>query len=195
MKTDVVNDKIYKQTLKSLKQDLALQVWMQKESKKIKLSDKEIKAFYDKNKNLFKRTAQLNARHILVKTKKEAQNLIVKLNKSSNLKSNFIKLAKENSIGPSGKNGGDLGWFALDRMVPEFSSAANKLKTGTITKTPVKTQYGFHIIYLDDRKKATTLSFEQSKNNIRQQLGQEKFKKHIQTFADKLNKKAKIVYK
>ena len=195
VKTDVVNDKIYKQTLESLKQDLALQVWMQQESKKINISENELKKFYENNKKLFKVPVQLHARHILVKTREEAVLLIQELNKASNLKPKFIQLAKEKSIGPSGKNGGDLSWFSLDKMVPEFSAAANKLKVGSISKEPVKTQFGFHIIYLEDRKKASTVSFEQAKFNIKQQIGQEKFVEHVQKLATKLKKKAKIEYK
>ena len=195
MKTDVVSDPIYKETLKSLKQDLALQIWMQKESKKIKISDDQMKKFYDKNQKLFKVDMQLKARHILVSNKKTAKDLIKILNKSKNLKSKFIALAKEKSIGPSGKNGGDLGWFSLKTMVPEFSNAAKKLSVNTITKTPVKTQFGYHIIYLEDKKKASTVSFEQAKRNIKQQIGQEKFIKYIQNIVDDLKKKAKIEYK
>ncbi len=193
--TDAVNDDSYKQTLKSLKQDLALQVWLQRISKEIKISKNELKSFYDKNKKLFKVPAQLKAKHILVSTQKEAEELIEILNKSNNLKSKFIKLAKEKSTGPSGKDGGELGWFALDKMVPEFSSAANNLKVGTITKTAVKTQFGFHIIYLEDRKKESTAKFENAQFQISQQISKEKFIKHVQAIVDDLKKKAKITYK
>lgn len=195
MKTDVVNDKIYKQTLKSLKQDLALQVWMQKESKNIKVSDNEVSAFYKENTKLFNVPTQFRARHILLKTKSEAEDLIKTLNKSSNTKAKFIKLAKEKSVGPSGKDGGDLGFFTADKMVPTFSDATKKLEIGKITQSPVKTQFGFHIIYLEDKKKASTATFEKAKNNIKQQLAQDKFIKYIQEIANKLKKKAKIEYK
>jgi len=195
IKTDAVNDTIYKETLKSLKQDLALQVWMQQLSKKIKISKEEIKAYYDKNKSAFKRKAQLKARHILVKDEATAKSLIKTLQKSSNLKSKFISLAKEKSTGPSGANGGDLGWFAPAQMVPAFSKAAGNLKIGTITTTPVKTQFGYHIIYLEDKKKAMTATFKDAQLQIKQQLGKEKFIKQIQTVVDVLKKNAKIEYK
>ncbi len=195
VKTDVVNDKMYKETLKSLKQDLALQIWMQQLSKKIKISQKELKSFYDKNKKLFKVGVQLKARHILVPDEKTAKDLIKILKNSKNLKSKFIALAKEKSTGPSGANGGDLGWFPLEKMVPEFSKAANELKIGTASLTPVKTQFGYHIIYLEDKKKATTTKFENAQFQISQQLGREEFIKQIQSIVDKLKKKAKIEYK
>ena len=195
MKTDVIKDKIYLDTLKGLKQDLALQVWMQKESKKIKIEDKEIKDFYDKNKKLFKVPEQFKARHILVATNKEAKDLIKTLNKSSDLKATFIKLAKEKSTGPSGVNGGDLGWFTPEKMVPEFSAATKILKANSITKTPVKTQFGFHVIYLEDKKEPSTATFDNAQFQIKQQIGKEKFIQHIQKLVNNLKKKAKVQYK
>ena len=195
LKTDVVNEEIYKTTLKSLSQDLALQVWMQKESKTIKTEEKELKEFYDKNKILFNKPIQLNANHILVKTEAEAKSIIKELTKATNLKEKFIELAKLKSVGPSGKNGGALGWFSLDKMVPEFSKAANALKKDSITKTPVKTQFGYHIIYLMDKEKAKLISFKEAKPQIKQKVGQDKFIEKIQKLANKLKQKAKIEYK
>ena len=195
LKTDVVNEEIYKTTLKSLSQDLALQVWMQKESKSIKVEDKELEEFYNKNKKLFNKPMQLNAKHILVKTEVEALDLINQLNKASDLKAKFIELAKLKSVGPSGKNGGSLGWFSLDKMVPEFSKAANALKKDSITKTPVKTQFGFHIIYLEGKEEAKLISYKEAKQQIKQKVGQDKFVDKIQKVADKLKAKAKIEYK
>jgi parvulin-like peptidyl-prolyl isomerase len=193
--TNIVNDKIYKQTLKSLKQDLALQVWMQKISKDIVLSTNEIKEFYKKNKKNFKKSAQIKARHILVATKKEAQNIIKTLKSSKNLLTKFKQLAKEKSTGPSSKNGGDLGWFSPEQMVPAFSQAASSLKINSITTIPVKTQYGFHIIYLEDKKKSSIANFQSVKLKIKQQLQREKFIQKIQEIVENLKKKAKIQYK
>ena len=155
----------------------------------------ELKSFYDKNKSLFKMEAQLKARHILVADKKTAENIIKTLQKSKNIKSKFISLAKEKSTGPSGVNGGDLGWFAPKQMVPEFSNATKKLKIGTITTSPIKTQFGYHVIYLEDKKKASLATFENAKFKISQQLGKERFINQIQTVVDVLKKKAKIEYK
>ena len=195
MKTDAVNNPVYKETLKSLKQDLALQVWIQGESKKVKITNKEIKDYFNNNKQLFKVPEQLHARHILLKTLKEAKDIINILNKSKDVKSKFIGLAKEKSIGPSSKTGGDLGFFTAEKMVPEFSKATAKLKIGEFTKTPVKTQFGFHVIYLQDKKDAMTVGLDKASPKIKQQIGQEKLMKNIQKLADKLKKKAKIEYK
>ena len=195
MTTDAVNDKMYKETLKSLKQDLALQVWMQQLDKKIDISMADMKKFYDKNKSMFKMPAQLKARHILVATEQEAKDIIKTLQSSKNVLPKFKQLAKEKSTGPSGKNGGDLGWFSPKQMVPEFSQAASNIKVNSITTKPVKTQFGFHIIYLEDKKKETTASFDQAQFQIKQQVGKEKFIKKVQDIVSKLKKKAKIEYK
>lgn len=195
MKTDAIKDPMYLETLANLKQDLALQVWMQQMSKKIKTTDAELKDFYSKNPKAFKVSLQLKARHILVKDEKSAKEIIKTLEKSKDLKTKFIALAKEKSTGPSGATGGDLGWFTLEKMVPEFSNATNALKIGTITTKPVKTQFGFHIIYLEDKKKASTISFEKAQAKIKQEVGKTKFIKQIQTIVDELKKKAKITYK
>ena len=187
----------YKNKLEMLKKDLILTVWMEEEAKKIEESTKEsdLKAYYDKNSDKFKTPAQLNARHILVEKEDEAKAIIKTLNGAKDAKAEFIKLAKEKSTGPSGKDGGNLGWFALDRMVPEFSAAADKLKKGTFTKEPVKTQFGFHIIYLEDRKDAGVQKFDDVKEQIKGNLNKEKFNKLIESTIEKLKKDAKIELK
>ena len=111
------------------------------------------------------------------------------------LKDEFTALAKEKSVGPSGSNGGELGWFTKEKMVPEFSTAAQKLAVGTITKAPVKTNYGYHIIYLDDKKASAVLEYDKVKDRLKQDLIQQKFAKEAKDEAVKLKKKAKIEYK
>ncbi len=199
LNSDVVNDKVYKTTLKStienIKEELAMQVWMQKELKKIKISDSEAKKYYNSNKSKFVKPVQLKAKHILVATKKEAEEIIKKLESSKSLKTEFIKLAKEKSTGPSAKNGGDLGWFAANKMVPEFAKAVSSLNIGSITNKPVKTQFGYHVIYLEDKKDKSSVSFEKVKNDIKSYLAQEKFKNNVDSVIKKESKKAKISYK
>ena len=199
LSSDVVNDNIYKTTLKStienIKEELALQVWMQKELKKITVLENDIKKYYDDNKAKFIKPMELKASHILLKTKAEAISIINTLNKSKNLKADFTKLAKEKSTGPSGKNGGELGWFSLEKMVPEFSNSASKLSINTFTKEPVKTQFGFHIIYLDDKKEKSTVSYNQIKENIKSFLAQNKFKEKVDSLIKVESNKAKIIYK
>ncbi|MBQ6546417.1 MAG: peptidylprolyl isomerase [Bacilli bacterium] len=149
------------------------------------LSDKEIKSYYDKN--IY---GDIKAKHILIspnttsdmtteqkeeaenKAKKQAEDIIKKLDK----KEDFSKLAKKYSDdSATAKKGGDLGWFSTGDMVAEFDEAAFKLKKGTYTKTPVKTTYGYHIIYKVDEKKKPTL--KDSKKTIVDALVKEKLEK------------------
>ncbi len=184
----------YKEALKKVKNDLALEVWMKKQYKNATVSDKEAKEFYNKNKDKFKQPAQVKARHILVKTEKEAKEIISQLKglKGKALEDKFIELAKSKSTGPSGANGGELGWFSAKRMVPEFSKAAFALKKGEITLKPVKTQFGYHIIYIEDKKDGGVVPFDKVKENIKAQLKIQKFQKNVQAVAKKLRKTAKV---
>ncbi len=199
LQTDVVNTPLYKDTLektiKTLKQDLAVRMWMQNIAKNIVVKDADIKKYYDEHKDKFKQPAELKASHILVKTKKEAQDIIATLNKSKNLKADFTKMAKTKSTGPSGANGGELGWFAPNKMVKPFSDAAMKLDVGTITKQPVQTQFGYHVIYLDDKKSSSFVPFQTAKNQIKQYLGQKLFQEKIGEIIKQKRAKANIVYK
>lgn len=194
-KSDIPKSKEYKIELEKLKKNLAFQIWMRDFGKTIKVSEKELRAFYNKNKSKMKSPVELKARHILVKTKSEAEAIIKKLSKSSNIKKDFIKLAKTKSTGPSASNGGELGWFTKEKMVPAFSNAAFKLKKGEITKTPVKTQFGFHIIYLDDKKEASTIPYNRVKARLKQNLLQRNFTISVKKRAEELKKNAKIEYK
>ena len=93
---------------------------------------------------------KVKARHILVDTKQEAQMIIDTLQNSNDVKIDFIKLAKKYSTGPSSSRGGDLGWFGPDQMVQSFNTAAFVLGIGEISKVPVKTQFGYHVIYREE---------------------------------------------
>ena len=187
----------FKSKLEMLKKELILNLWMEKESNKVETSitDDELKKSYEKNKDKYAIPAQLNARHILVKEEKEAKEIIDTLGKAKDVKAEFIKLAKEKSTGPSGHNGGDLGWLIKDRMVPEFSEAADKLKDGEFTKEPVKTQFGYHIIYLEGRKKAGVKTFDEIKEQLKTSLGRTKFNEFMDETVKKLKKDAKIELK
>jgi len=187
----------FKSKLDLLKKELVLNLWMEQESKKVydSVKDADIKANYEKNKDKYKVAAQLKARHILVKEEKEAKEIIEALGKAKEVEAEFIKLAKEKSTGPSGKNGGDLGWFTKDRMVPEFSEAADKLKDGEFTKEAVKTQFGYHVIYLEGRKKEGLKSFDEVKEQIKSTVQREKFNKFMDDKVASLKKEAKIELK
>ena len=125
-------------------------------------SEEKIQNFYTKYLENFKTFKEFNASHILVKEEDEALQIIEKLK----IKSEFSKLAKSYSIGPSKKNGGNLGWFRSGQMVKEFEEAVLKLKKGKITKKPVKTKFGYHIIMLNDIRDSQPKKI----NDIKQQI-------------------------
>ena len=160
---------------------------------KLKVSNKELKSYYDKNKEEFKEKESVHARHILVKTQDEAKAIVKDLKSLSGnaLKTKFIELAKAKSTGPSGPKGGDLGFFAQGQMVPEFNNKVFAMKVGTISE-PVKTQFGYHVIYLEDKRAAKNLAFTEVKSFIEQRLKMEKFKDSIKIKMAQLQKKATI---
>ena len=125
-------------------------------------SEEKVQDFYTKYLENFKTFKEFNASHILVKEEDEALQIIEKLK----IKSEFSKLAKSYSIGPSKKNGGNLGWFRSGQMVKEFEEAVLKLKKGEITKKPVKTKFGYHIIILNDVRDSQPKKI----NDIKQQI-------------------------
>ena len=147
--------------LKKNKDEIMARYWL-KNFLSNKISEKKIQDFYSKYLENFKTFKEYNASHILVKDEDEALQIIKKLKN----KSEFSKLAKSYSIGPSKQNGGDLGWFRSGQMVKEFDEAILKLKKGAITKLPVKTQFGYHIILLNDIRNSKPKKI----NNIKQKI-------------------------
>jgi len=190
--TDFKNE--YKKVQARVKKELAIQVWQKQQLGKVKVSAKELKKYYDKNQEEFNEKESVHARHILVKTDDEAKQIISQLKslKGSALKTKFIELAKEKSTGPSGPKGGDLGFFSKGQMVPEFNSKVFSMKVGSITKKPVKTQFGYHIIYLEEKRSASVRTFTEVKSFIEQRLKMEKFKDVMKTTMENLQKKATI---
>tara|TARA_B100000575_G_C23088294_1_gene627330 strand:+ start:155 stop:994 length:840 start_codon:yes stop_codon:yes gene_type:complete len=147
--------------LKKNKDELMAKYWL-KNFLKNNTSEKKIQDFYIKYLENFKTYKEYNASHILVKKEDEALQI---LNKLKN-KSDFSILAKTHSIGPSKPNGGNLGWFRSGQMVKEFDEAILKLKKGAITKIPVKTQFGYHIILLNDARNSQPKKLNKIKQKI-----------------------------
>lgn len=131
----------------------------------------ELKARYDTEVKNFPAQPEIRARHILVKTEAEAKAVVVELDGGAD----FVELAKTKSTGPSGPQGGDLGYFGKGQMVPEFEAAAFALENGTYTKVPVKSQFGFHIIFKEDARDSEAPKFEQVEGQLRQALAREKY--------------------
>lgn len=185
----------FKRNMEKIKDELLVNMWMKSQLDNAIVSESEARAFYDKNAEKFMEKASMHARHILVANEKDAQDIINTLKplKGDALKEKFIELAKEKSTGPSAPNGGDLGTFTKGQMVPEFSKAVWALENGQITTTPVKTQFGYHVIYLETKTEAKPASYEKVKNNIITSLKQQQFTVKIKEVAKELKSKAKIV--
>ncbi|CAA6801958.1 MAG: Foldase protein PrsA precursor (EC [uncultured Sulfurovum sp.] len=193
--TNIENNIEYKQALKKLQENLILDYWMKVKVEEIVVSEDEVKKYYLNNVEKFSKPASVKVRHILLKTKEEAMVLISELELSSRLKKKFIALAHSESTGPSAVNGGELDWFVYEQMVPEFSEAAFSLKVGTITKKPVKTQFGYHVIYLEDKKEEGSISYETVRDEIVKSLRLSRFKVKLDNLSKKLKKTANIIVK
>lgn len=127
---------------------------------------------------------EYQARHILVSTEDEAKKVIEELNAGKD----FAELAKEHSKDQgSAQQGGDLGWFTPEVMVPPFSEAVTKLEKGQTTQTPVQTQFGFHVIRLDDTRKSEPPKLEEIRPQLVQQLQAQKFNKYLEDLRAKAN--------
>ena len=140
------------------------------------ITDEMLKARYDAELAKVEPEQEVKARHILVKTKDEAKAIIKQLEEGGD----FVAIAKEKSTGPSGPQGGDLGWFGKGRMVPEFETAAFALEKGAFTREPVKSQFGYHVIRKDDVRDRPLPNFEQAKGQLRQLLMTEAYAKAVE---------------
>ncbi|MBE6453070.1 MAG: hypothetical protein E7012_06250 [Alphaproteobacteria bacterium] len=169
----------YKAQLKTMKKGLASKVYLEKEVDKM-LTDDKLKKVYNDYKNNFKAEKEVKAKHILVDNEDKAKEVIKKLNN----KGNFDKLAKEYSKEPA-----ELGYFTKEVMVPEFAEAAFDLKKGQFTKEPVKTQFGYHVILVEDIRDAKPLTFDKAKEQIKGVVAQSALGKVL----DNISSKASVV--
>ncbi len=155
---------------------------------KNKVTEQEVKDYYNKHKEDFTTTSQIRASHILVKTEAEANKVLARLKKGEK----FEEIAKKESLDTaSAKNGGDIGFFARGQLVPEFEKAAAGLKVGELSG-PVKTPYGYHIIKVTDRKTGPVVEFDRVKDVISQRLSGEKQKEAFDNYINELRKNYKV---
>ncbi len=174
----------YKTQLELARQAIMIRSLFAEFQKKNPVTDEEIKAEYDKFAAA-NGGKEYRARHILVEKEDEAKKLIADIKKGGK----FEDLAKKNSKDPgSGTNGGDLDWANAGSYVKEFSDAMTKLEKGKMTDAPVKSQFGYHIIRLDDTRQAALPPMDQVKPQISQQLVQQK----LGAFQKEMRDKAKI---
>ena len=172
----------FTERLETIRKSLLSQVAVQNYLKSNTITDAELEAEYKKNAG--KAGTEYKARHILVKTEDEAKQIIVELNKGAD----FVELAETKSTGPSGPQGGDLGWFTADQMVGPFSEATIALEDGKYTTESVQTKFGWHIILKEGTREQTPPPFESVKEQIRPALQRQK----MQAFLDSLRSQAKV---
>jgi peptidyl-prolyl cis-trans isomerase C len=174
---------LYKLQMEAFKRQLAVKMLAQDYSVKHPVPDAKVQQVYDEN---VKRMGdkEYKARHILVKSKEEAEGII----KSINDGKSFETLAAEKSLDPSGKKGGDLGWFNRGTMVKPFADAVAKMKKGQMTENPVQSRFGWHVIRLDDIRDIKVPAMAQVKPQLVANMRQQQF----QDFAKSLMDKAKI---
>lgn len=176
-------DFLAKQELRN--RELLANTYLQDYITKNPIDDKTLQAEYDRFKAQMG-DKEYKASHILVKTEQEAKDVIAQLAKNGD----FAKIARDKSQDPGSKEkGGDLGWFPPAAMVKPFSDAVSKLQKGLYTTVPVQTQFGWHVIKLEDTRDAQPPAFDKVKNDLRKNMQ----KQHLQKLISDLQAKAKIV--
>ena len=164
--------------LEVIRQSVLANAYVQDYIKANPVTDEMLKAEYERIKATVTGT-EYKARHILVEKEAEAKDIIAKLKKDPGA---FAKLATEKSNDPGSKvKGGDLGWVDVRGMVPEFGAALSKLEKGKFSEEPVKTQFGWHVILLEDTRPVEAPPLEAVKPQLTQQLQQQNVKKQLDT--------------
>lgn len=186
-KSGIRESKEYKDKLEKIKKQVALQLFIENQIKS-KVTEDKIKAKYNKFKKDISGKKEVKARHILVDSKEKAEEIKNKLDKGSN----FADLAKEYSKDQSSKvKGGELGYFSEGQLVPEFESKAFSMKKGQVS-APVKTQFGYHIIKVEDKRPVKVPSYDEIKSSIEGRLSREFFESYMDDLNKKYNVKVKI---
>jgi peptidyl-prolyl cis-trans isomerase C len=173
-----------KSQIDNARQSILINAMLMDHLKKNPVKDADVKAEYDRVKAETANNKEYKARHILVETEDQAKAIITKLKGGAK----FEDLAKQSKDPGSAANGGDLDWVDPGKMVPEFSKAMVALQKGAITEVPVKSQYGYHVIKLEDVRPVKFPTLEQAKPQVTEAVQQKK----IQAFREALMKKAKI---
>jgi peptidyl-prolyl cis-trans isomerase C len=168
-KSKVTDDPAFKKRMAFVEDQVLQDFWIQREVAR-KVTPEKLQQRYEERLKSMPSEEEVHARHILVSTEDEAKAIIADLKKGTA----FDKLAKEKSTDKaSGAEGGDLGWFKKSDMVKEFADAAFALKKDELTETPVKTQFGYHVIKVEDRRKAPPPAFEELADQLREEMSRE----------------------
>lgn len=184
VKNGLENDEEYKEQLETMKREMLTQLGIKKILDTVKVSDEEVKAYYEANKNVFKSQGSVSAKHILVASEDKA----LEVKKEIEAGKTFEAAAKEYSSCPSKEQGGNLGKFTRGQMVPEFEEAAFTQEIGVVGE-PVKTQFGYHLIKVEEKTTEEVKDFEEVKASITQRLLQERQNMKYMQYTEELIKK------
>ncbi len=181
-------DEEFKQELEQMKKMVLTRYAVGKFMRDITVDDAEVVKYYNENQEQFKAPESIRASHILVDDEIKANKIMKQIQDGLS----FEEAAKENSKCPSKDNGGDLGFFPRGKMVPEFEEKSFSMKVGEISK-PVKTQFGYHIIKVVDKKEDSVYSLEEIKSQLVQQLTAQKQDEAYQERSKELKEKNDVV--
>ena len=175
IKAGIADKKDVRFQIRLQESEMLARLLMREKFGSINFTEDELKAAYDEQMSN-NESREFKARHILLKTEDEAKAVIEALRNGGD----FVTLAKERSTGPSGPNGGDLGWFQASRMVPPFADAVKLMNKGDVSVTPVQTDFGFHVIKLDDTREIEKPTFESKREELQQSLIRSAINNYIQ---------------
>jgi peptidyl-prolyl cis-trans isomerase C len=173
----------FKKQMKSIEEHVLQRQFLTDYAEK-QITDEKVKAAYEAMVKDFKPTKEVHARHILAKDEDTAKAIIKELDDGAD----FVALAKEKSTGPSGPNGGDLGFFGPGQMVPEFEKAAFAMKKGEHSAEPVKSQFGFHVIKVEEFRDSEAPKFEEVEEQIKGEIAN----KAVSDYVAELRKNAEL---
>jgi foldase protein PrsA len=177
-----------KEQIRNIKGSIALMAYQQKQFKAVNINNNEVKNFYDNNREKFNFPNSIEIANIITKTHQEAKSIIGRLQGVANFNEEFIKIAKEY------KQNGYMGWFGEGQAPDNLFNIAYKAKPKTLLKNPIETKHGYHVVYLLNKKSAGKISFEESKENIRQMLKKKKVMQSLKDKIDTLYGNAEIIY-
>jgi parvulin-like peptidyl-prolyl isomerase len=189
LKKGLDKDPEYQRKVEEFKKLTLIGQLLEKEvESKTKVTDQDIKNYYEKHKSELAPVTQIRVSHILVKSEEEAKNISESLRKGGD----FAKVAGEKSVdAATAKNGGDLGYMSKGQMLPEIEAAASRLKPGEVSE-PIKTKSGYEIIEVTDVKFGKPMEFERVKNVLFQRLSAEKQKEVFDAYMENLKKSYKV---
>ena len=182
-KTDILSRDEVKQRIEDFTRNVLLTTWTKEKVEAFEVTDEDLQKTYDER---VKKDAddEFKARHILLKTEDEAKAVIKEVADGGK----FEDVAKEKSTGPSASNGGDLGWFKSSTMVKPFADAVKEMKKGGVSEAPVKTQFGWHVIKLEDTRPAKLPALDTLKPQLKQMMAQQM----MMDFMEKMKESAEI---